>query len=57
MIHDLLAKLVRGTQHRHICVDNRVVLDQLALAAVVLPMKDDEDVLNDNKIAAMFTLR
>jgi len=55
MIRDSLAKLVRRTQHRHSCVDIRVVLDQLA--AVVLPMKDDKDVLNDNKMAAMFTLR
>ena len=54
MIRDYLAKLVRRMQHRHSCLDNRIVLDQLA--AVVLPMKDDRDVSNDNKMAAMFTM-
>jgi len=34
-------------QHRHSCVDIRVVLDQIA--AVVLPMKDDKDDSNDNQ--------
>ena len=55
MIRGSLAKLVRRMQHRHCNVDIRVVLDRLA--ATVPTMEEDKDDSNDNKMAAMFTLR
>jgi len=55
MIRDVLAKLVRRTQHRHGCVEYRVVLNRMA--ATFPTMDEDKDDWNDNKMAAMFTLR
>jgi len=55
VIRHSLAKLVRRTQHRHRCVDIRIVLNRIA---ATIPMtEEDKDDSNDNKMAAMFTLR
>jgi len=47
VIRDSLAKLVRRTQHRHGCVDIRVVLNRIA--ATVPTMEEDKDDSNDSQ--------